>query len=133
MSDERKRTAHHEAGHAVVGYVLGIDVASASIVPNQSHATLGHVSDLSDYEDMYANPERQVCMLYAGFAAGVRFSPATRHAERRQSCADDDQAESLLRAAGLTAGDDRQRLWKWTKALVAESCGEGAYRPRNAG
>ena len=41
--EERRRTAIHEAGHAVVACVLDLDVMSASIVANVEENEAGHV------------------------------------------------------------------------------------------
>ena len=50
MSEERLRlTAYHEAGHAVVSWVVGLETQSASIEPRGS--SLGRVS-FTDMEHM---------------------------------------------------------------------------------
>jgi hypothetical protein len=42
-SQDRRPTAIHEAGHAVVGRVLGMYCGSATIVANEKRDTAGHV------------------------------------------------------------------------------------------
>ena len=70
MSEERLRlTAYHEAGHAVVSWVVGLEMASASIEPHGS--SLGRVSfaDMEDSEVYDEIMHRHLLSSYAGVKA----------------------------------------------------------------
>ena len=75
MSEERLRlTAYHEAGHAVVSWVEGLEMEGASIEPQGS--SLGRVS-LADIEYMEGYDEimrRRLRSSYAGVKAVELYS-----------------------------------------------------------
>ena len=67
QQDELKLTAYHEAGHALVGYLLGEEITKVSIVPSTSGAggvTLFNRKKMGLYSQ--SELEAQVMILYAG-------------------------------------------------------------------
>ncbi len=77
-------TAYHEAGHAVMGFMLGIRIRNVSIVPDES--TFGRVEhssplksinlevvDKADYSRF--RMEKNAIMAFAGALAEKKFNP----------------------------------------------------------
>jgi ATP-dependent Zn protease len=109
-SDERRRIAYHEAGHAVVGCALGFEVTGVSIVPDGD--SLGHVTnrwseafraelsadDLDITQAVYA-----IEVLRAGRAAEVRLAGHGRDVAWGVDGSDHDE-EVALRLAGHAVG-----------------------------
>lgn len=78
-------SAYHEAGHAVVGRILGLTVESVSIVPDETRGTIewysaGQTRFSSPLRDRASDAnveelERNAIMLLAGEAAQRKWSP----------------------------------------------------------
>ena len=75
---QRERKAYHEAGHAVAAYRLGVEVRSATILPD--HYSAGYVT----HGDLFCGHtlgsdravlERAIKISLAGPLAEARFSP----------------------------------------------------------
>jgi hypothetical protein len=94
-------TAHHEAGHFVLGKAVGREPYELSIVRHGD--TLEHVDgeeDIYDYEsgDMVLDPKRaRACIveLYAGAAAQLRFGEKAALV-RAGASSDDAEAARIL-------------------------------------
>lgn len=76
--ETRRRTALHEAGHAVVAVLIGRAVNYVSVQP--AGASLGrtvfqqaHALDLGDHRQV----EREIALLVAGFVAEIIDDPMT--------------------------------------------------------
>jgi hypothetical protein len=63
--------------------------------------------------------ERRLCVLFAGYAAEVRFAPDARHAARESARGDDEQAEYHLERAGM-ANDSTRHLLRARAAELVE-------------
>jgi ATP-dependent Zn protease len=103
MSQTRERTAHHEAGHAVIGYKLGGYTCAATIRPNAERGTLGHATS-GGY-----SISAHVLSLYAGRAAEAIFAGCEVTEGHQQ---DYDEAAEFLGELGETqeAMEERARL-----------------------
>lgn len=55
---QRKTTAYHEAGHAVIGRVLTLHFGRATIRPNYAEATAGHVITHDPHACLYQSAAR---------------------------------------------------------------------------
>jgi hypothetical protein len=78
-----KAIAHHEAGHAVARWCLGLRFRDASIIPNSDEGTLGHV--LSCHMPKWFDPEstisprvrlrieKEIISSFAGQIAQTKF------------------------------------------------------------
>jgi ATP-dependent Zn protease len=123
---ERARTAYHEAGHLVIGMVLGFRCSSVSIRPDEARGSLGRVVPLEGRDGPMADTisrgkvERWVCVLYAGYAAEVRFAPDAHDAARDGARGDDAQADDSLERAGRTSDSTRHLLRARTAELVEQ-------------
>ncbi len=42
----KEKTAYHEAGHAVMAWLLGRETEEATIIPNNARGTLGHIKNV---------------------------------------------------------------------------------------
>jgi len=67
---ELKRSAYHEAGHAVIGYRFGHRFAEISVVPNSKYNT-GHCRFFFELD----NPHSRCLVLLAGHAAQKAYDP----------------------------------------------------------
>jgi hypothetical protein len=99
-------TAIHEAGHAVAQYVLGIDTGMVSVLPQPG--SLGRstgdeayslnrqkkVGDEWRVDDVEV--KKDIIVLFAGYAAQVRWEPAVAKEAKLGSATDDRQANDLL-------------------------------------
>ena len=87
-----REVAYHEAGHAVLHLILRLPLRQATIIPNQSKGSAGHVTggtiplwirSIAHYGDAWEYPRAlsrtlsEICALKAGHTAGRR---ATRRA-----------------------------------------------------
>jgi hypothetical protein len=110
---ERRRleaTAYHEAGHAAVSLALRLAVRSASIIPDHSAGTLGHIQGYGARErkgeDWECNPsprlaariESHMIVPYAGPLAEAK------HTGRRAFVAARQDRETILNLAPFPAG-----------------------------
>jgi hypothetical protein len=66
-STERKATAWHEAGHAVIAYRLGVEIIGVTIVPYREYA--------GSCLRLHTDPERAIQIALAGSLAETRISP----------------------------------------------------------
>ena len=71
-----------------------------------------------------ATLERWLCVLFAGFAAEVRFAPESRDAAREGASGDDEQAEAYLERAGMATDSTRHLLRARTAALIEQHWAE---------
>jgi hypothetical protein len=123
---ERARTAYHEAGHLVIGMLYGFRCSSVSIRPDEARGSLGRVIPLDVHGgrvsigDDRGALERWLCVLFAGYAAEVRFAPDSRDAAREGARGDDEQAEDLLVRAGIANKTTRHLLRGRTASLVEQ-------------
>jgi ATP-dependent Zn protease len=123
---ERARTAYHEAGHLVIGMLFGFRCSSVSIRPDDARGSLGRVVPLEGHGGQVAveisrgTIDRWVSVLFAGYAAEVRFAPGARDAAREGARGDDDQAETYLERAGMANDSTRHLLRARTADLVEQ-------------
>jgi ATP-dependent Zn protease len=123
---ERARTAYHEAGHLVVGMLLGFRCSFVSIRPDETRGSLGRVVPLETHGDPTTvdlcrrSTEHWLCVLFAGYAAEVRFAPDAREAAREGARGDDEQAETLLERAGMANHSTRHLLRARAAELVEQ-------------
>jgi hypothetical protein len=116
-SDERARTAYHEAGHAVVAHAQGLEVHGLSIRPGEG--TLGRSSDGGDRGSVVRRSdgvleehisieraEANIVTCFAGFEAERRFDPA---ADPSGSCDDQDTARYWIGMLGDPGHEPRLR------------------------
>lgn len=126
MSEERLRlTAYHEAGHAVVSWVVGLVMDGASIEPQES--SLGRVSfvELEHMELYDAVLYRHLVSSYAGVKAvesctGRPTAPDDPNTDPRVEGSDWDAIVDLIRA--LTGPDESAQV------ALQEQAGEEAQR-----
>lgn len=136
MSDSKQKrrqlekTAYHEAGHAVVAYLLGRSVRLVTIVPSEDGTLLGHVlyvpPRLKDEYQYWGSPS----LKRAAFENIVRISLAGSIAEGRMAGrqshrqASSDYRYAVEVVSGLV-GDDRELsaylnwLWISTENLLS--------------
>ena len=117
LRDQRAETAHHEAVHAVISYLLLGSAGSASIVPSDD--TLGRHHDEGATDSMcYTDLEAFVVILYTGGAAQRMYDPAVA----TEGCGqDEEQAEQLLRRIG---GLERQSHLRDRAASLVNGIGQ---------
>jgi hypothetical protein len=81
--EQKRRTAHHEAGHAALGIDLGLTLVSVTIVPDVEQKTRGHARWRADprwfdpqCQDLRSRDwlERRVMVLYGGTEAVTRLT-----------------------------------------------------------
>lgn len=74
--DEVEKTAFHEAGHAVVGVFLGIEIGHVTIVPNPERGSVGQVTiRAAPMHPWPSQIEAAVLMTFAGQYAACRRFP----------------------------------------------------------
>jgi hypothetical protein len=132
---ERARTAHHEAGHLLIGSLFGFACSSVSIRPDDLRGSLGRVVTMEGPETRShrvgsagqilievrrETVEQWVCTLFAGFAAEARFAPDACDAARNGAWGDDEQAEEYLSRAGMANDSVRHLLRARSAALVEQ-------------
>jgi ATP-dependent Zn protease len=112
MDMDRLHTAHHEAGHAVIGRVLGLTCGLATIVPDYEERTAGLAQtfverSISDWEARGRNRRDPM------FRAGIMTLMAGREAEieclgKDQGGDGDDQyqIDEMMREPDATKRDD---------------------------
>jgi ATP-dependent Zn protease len=101
---ERRATAYHEAGHAVIAIALGLTVKKVSIVKGQDYnglcrqlGLLGyHLRDRRDAEDTL---KKIIISIYAGMPAQRLVDPDPP--EFHGACDEEDANELCLRHANL--------------------------------
>jgi len=79
-----ERTAYHEAGHAVAGYLLHISFGYVTIIPDEDKGSLGYIlydglgedfqPDVDEPEEVRRKLEPRILCALAGEAAEHRFS-----------------------------------------------------------
>jgi Peptidase family M41 len=121
----RKALAYHEAGHAVVGYVLGLEIEQVTI--NPSETSLGQCRYRGwDDEEAGADLDTQLLFILAGAVAEeIAMGAASRSADERKALGlarlrDDSEEEAARRAAGVRWLTARflERHWPVVKALA---------------
>jgi ATP-dependent Zn protease len=120
---ERARTAYHEAGHLVIGIIFGFRCSSVSIRPDEARGSLGRTAPIEGHTgepQSRETVERWLCVLFAGYAAEVRFAPDAREAAREGARGDDEQAEQFLKRAAMANNSVRSLLRARTAALVEQ-------------
>jgi hypothetical protein len=115
----RKALAYHEAGHAVVGYALGLTIERVTINPDET--SLGHCR-YQNWEEWTASspPERVLSLLLAG-------AVAEEIATGRPSGASDDRA--ALGVARAHSAGDAEALARLTAARQRTACLLEEYWP----
>lgn len=116
-SDETKRTTYHEAGHYVVLHYLLPRRWGIELSIKKKEGKLGHIVD----EGLGDNPsddeiEREIVVLYAGYASEIHCDPDCRKRARIQAGEDFEKAEDLMAALARSADDreatdERLQLW----------------------
>lgn len=113
-----RRTAIHEAGHAIAAEAFGIGCSEVSIVPDYEEGTAGHcISPVDPYEIMAVWEERRIYR-----AEGWR-SAARAGAMQLMSGAIAERL--ILGRAGPGAGDDRRRA-AWLVNDLTDAAGSVA-------
>lgn len=117
----RKATAIHEAGHAVIGRVLGLLCGCATIIPNESKAEAGYSICADPWATLSAWEKREKFRdARSAFCGRILAYMAGAESERE-----------LLGQCPVGDGDDRYQI-----AMMAESCDSGLsnhweqYEPR---
>lgn len=120
-------TAHHEAGHAVARWWLGLSFREASIIPDQEEGTLGHVltggfpgwfnPELDKGQRVRLRVENEIVSLFAGQIAEAKF---LGRRPRFGYGADNQQAVSLSSYffGGKTLEAFLHFLWLSSETLV---------------
>lgn len=112
-NDERTRTAHHEAGHAVLYTVLKLGCEKTSIEPDEDDE-LGHTWHAAEGGELFgfandAHYLRHAIACYAGYEASRRWTPGLKGLRRsangdyqiaaghlKKVASDDDESLRLL-------------------------------------
>lgn len=119
-TDDRHRTAVHEAGHAVSEFILtGIAPVVVSIVANDAHGTLGSTHSLygpdgrstTDYETFIVN-------CFAGHAAWSRFVDGSIDESVGGNEDDEAQAARMLEFLAGDPVENGRRLRERARNLV---------------
>jgi ATP-dependent Zn protease len=105
-AQQRKRTAYHEAGHAVIARVLTLACGRATINPDFAEGTAGHAITEDPHECIYQWKKR----------GKVREPDVVWHARIMVYMAGAEAEMELLGANALGDGDDRYQI-----ALMAEN------------
>lgn len=99
----RKALAYHEAGHAVVGYAIGLTIERVTIIPDEN--SLGHCRYREWDEWTVASPPESVLALV--LAGAVAEEIATGRPSR---ASDDRNALGVARATGAGEAEAGERL-----------------------
>jgi len=115
------RVAFHEAGHFVAGTAVGVDFEFVTIDPKRRRweCRVKHPLRFLQKNRNARGVERWVSMLYAGYAADVRFSPETKAEAREGARGDYKNAEILLSVAALATAADRRRIRRRLRSRAA--------------
>jgi hypothetical protein len=105
-----KRTAHHEAGHAVIGRVLTLVCGYATIVPNYAENESGH----SIAEDPL------ICCSEWERRGKVRADNAEYHARLITFMAGKEAADICLGKGDDGDGDDRDQIALMMEEITAD-------------
>jgi ATP-dependent Zn protease len=116
----KKRIAHHEAGHAVIARVLGVDIPCVSIVRMGTDAagTAGALTwsaawtGRKDPATMLAGVETDAKITFAGPNAELKYLPDTniKLAQRKQWRSDMERARSAALKIVLLRADPKQQF-----------------------
>jgi hypothetical protein len=121
----RKALAYHEAGHAVVGYVLGLEIEQVTINPSES--SLGQCRYRGwDDDDAGADLDTQLLFILAGAVAEeIAMGAMSRSADERRALGlalmrEGSEDEAARRAANVRWLTTRflARHWPVVKALA---------------
>ena len=77
-NENRKLISYHEAGHAIISFLLKDSILPTKICISITSKTLGYTMYLNDEEDIILNTSlnnllRQIMILYAGRCAEIKF------------------------------------------------------------
>jgi len=123
---QRRATAYHEAGHAVIGEALGVHMKTTSIVPGEGfdgQVRFRRVLRASDLDGSGNGDrtrlriERQIMVSYAGEAAQRRHRPRSVRPHHYQS--DYQIIADLLRSL-WAPGPSADAFAKWLALRTAE-------------
>jgi hypothetical protein len=128
---QSEATACHEAGHAVIAYVLGYKPYSVTIVPTRDAA--GHVThanplhefqlDVDDSDEVRLHVENAITICFAGPIAQKRYNPRSWRKAHGQwdydtiaelglrVCGSGEQATAFIRWREIVARDMVQAHW----------------------
>lgn len=121
--EQRRATAYHEAGHAVVAYDQRIKVTTATIVPDSVNGTDGLVThdpirleslklDIDHIPPRVRDQmERQARIYFAGEIAQRKFNPRSLRFHHSH----DDRRSAMNLISRLTSSD--RELGAWLKLL----------------
>jgi hypothetical protein len=121
----RKALAYHEAGHAVIGYVLGLEIEQITIIPNET--SLGQCR-YRGWETSEAGGDLDShlrLLLAGGVAEEIATGAPSRGSDERRALAlalarGDGEAEAAERmaAAGSLVARFLEEHWPVVKALA---------------
>lgn len=118
----RKHVAHHEAGHFVAAYFLGMHSSTFKVTIKPDGDAAG--SNEGEYpidDDPSLREIGHVCVkLFAGYEAEVRFDPKRAKGARLAASHDDAQAARWLRLFGKKSEQTEKRLRREARSLVEE-------------
>ena len=112
--NEAASVAHHEAGHGVIAYRLGLQTGRLTIEPDREAGTLGTSATESEWADGSLDRE-QILVLYAGYAAEKHYDT---DANAGDSYNDDEKAKRLLQ---FQPPETERELRSTASELVAEN------------
>jgi hypothetical protein len=122
----RKALAYHEAGHAVVGYALGLTIECVTIIPNET--SLGHCR-YRDWEEWTTacDPDSLLSLLLAGAVAeeiatgrpSVGSDDQKAYGFARGRSVADSQAEARVAVARRRTARFLEEHWPAVRAVAA--------------
>lgn len=114
----------------MVANVFGRWQSSVSIVPGDGYLGIVHGEEgisrvgPNSLEVDPGKVEGKVCELYAGYAAAIRFAPASKDSTKAGASSDFGVADEMLEWVGLATDAHRERLSEKTERLVADRWAE---------
>jgi hypothetical protein len=127
-ANERRRTAYHEAGHAVMAFELGLSIREVTIVPDDAGNFLGRVTGTPLGPDVMArfaeyDPDRHLVeqLIMFPLAGGIAEQELTGQVE---NLGDEDDLTNSFDLALRVCGSDEEAnlfvegLWERTRAQI---------------